>query len=104
MQRRLDVVQRIVFFPQLGWDLDMLVLPSFQRQLQRLQEQRILEKHRLTPLQFFAKMRTQGISPSPLFSAIGFTLLMVMIDVLHCMDLGCTQDILGNIMWGGQCQ
>ena len=57
------------------------------------------KKHRLTPLQFFAKMRAQGITPSPLFSAIGFTLFMVMIDVLHCMDLGCTQDILGNIMW-----
>ena len=24
---------------------------------------------------------------------------MVMIDVLHCMDLGVSQDILGNIMW-----
>ena len=24
---------------------------------------------------------------------------MVMIDVLHCMDLGCSQDILGNIFW-----
>ena len=24
---------------------------------------------------------------------------MVMTDVLHCMDLGCSQDILGNIMW-----
>ena len=44
MQRGLDVVQRIVQFPQLGWELDMLVMPGFQRQLQRLQEQRILEK------------------------------------------------------------
>lgn len=54
---------------------------------------------RLTPAAFFAKMRAQGISPSPLFNAIGFTLAMVVIDVLHCMDLGCSQDILGNIMW-----
>ena len=44
MQRGLDVVQRIVQFPQLDWELDMLVMPGFQRQLQRLQEQRILEK------------------------------------------------------------
>ena len=57
------------------------------------------KKHRLTPLQFFAKLRNQGLTPSPLFSAIGFSLLMVMIDVLHCMDLGCSQDILGNIFW-----
>ena len=46
------------------------------------------KKHRLTPVQFFAKLRNQGLQPSPLFSAIGFSLLMVMIDVLHCMDLG----------------
>ena len=57
------------------------------------------KKHRLTSVQFFAKLRGQGLEPSPLFSAIGFTLLMVMIDVLHCMDLGCSQDILGNIFW-----
>ena len=57
------------------------------------------KKNRLTPVAFFAKLRAQGLDPSPLFSAIGFTLLMVMIDVLHCMDLGCSQDILGNIFW-----
>ena len=56
-------------------------------------------KHRLSPVQFFSKLRAQGVSPSPLFSCIGFTLYMVMIDVLHCMDLGCSQDILGNIFW-----
>ena len=56
-------------------------------------------KNRLTPLRFFANMRSQGFEPSPLFSAIGFTLCMVMIDVLHCMDLGVSQDILGNIFW-----
>ena len=26
---------------------------------------------------------------------------MVVIDVLHCMDLGCTQDMLGNVLWEG---
>ena len=55
------------------------------------------KKNRLTPVAFFAKLRAQGLDPSPLFSAIGFTLLMVMIDVLHCMDLGCSQDICGNV-------
>jgi hypothetical protein len=34
-----------------------------------------------------------------LFAAIGFSLEMVMIDVLHCMDLGCTQDMFGTIFW-----
>ena len=56
-------------------------------------------KHRLSAVAFFAQQRSKGISPSPLFNAVGFTLSMVLIDVLHCMDLGCSQDILGNIFW-----
>ena len=59
----------------------------------------MLEETTIDPYAFFAKLRAQGILPSPLFEAIGFSLLMVMIDVLHCMDLGCSQDILGNIFW-----
>ena len=44
-------------------------------------------------------MTSQGITPSPLFQAPGFTLLMVAIDVLHALDLGVTQDMLGNLLW-----
>ena len=46
---------------------------------------------------FFQKQRAAGLEPSPLFKAIVFSLNMVMVDVLHCMDLGVSQDILGNI-------
>ena len=59
----------------------------------------VWRSQRLSPTSFFAQQREHGVSPSPLFNAIGFSLDMVMIDVLHCMDLGCTQDILGNIFW-----
>ena len=44
-------------------------------------------------------MTNNGITPSPLFQAPGFTLLMVAIDVLHALDLGVTQDMLGNLLW-----
>ena len=54
-------------------------------------------KQRVKPVAFFGRQRAQGLEPSPLFRAMGFSLDMVLIDVLHCMDLGCTQDILGNI-------
>lgn len=56
-------------------------------------------KQRLSARAFFAQQRSHDVQPSPLFKAIGFKLDMVMIDVLHCMDLGCTQDMLGNLFW-----
>ncbi len=43
------------------------------------------------------KQRAAGLEPSPLLKAIGFSLNMVMVDVLHCKDLGVSQDMLGNI-------
>ena len=36
---------------------------------------------------------------SPLFSLPGFDISMIVIDVLHTMDLGCSQDAMGNIFW-----
>ena len=48
---------------------------------------------------FLRWMTNNGITPSPLFKAPGFTLLMVAIDVLHALDLGVTQDMLGNLLW-----
>eukprot|EP00974_Lingulodinium_polyedra_P051570 4961493-Lingulodinium_polyedra.AAC.1 len=44
-------------------------------------------------------MRDQGIDPNPLFSLPGVTLDTVCLDILHCCDLGCSQDALGNLMW-----
>ena len=48
---------------------------------------------------FFARQRASGVRPSPLFSCPGFSLEAVFIDILHCMDLGVAQDILGNVFW-----
>ena len=37
--------------------------------------------------------------PSCLWELPGLTLQMLTIDTLHCMDLGVSQDILGNLFW-----
>ena len=50
----------------------------------------------LHPL-FFAAQRNQGIPRSPLFSCPGFSLSMVVIDMLHACDLGVSQIALGNL-------
>ena len=47
----------------------------------------------------FQWVTIKGITLSPLFRTPGFTLLMVAIDVLHALDLGVTQDMLGNLLW-----
>ena len=56
-------------------------------------------KARYSHRQFFILQAQQGLQPSPLFAAPFFTLAMVMVDVLHTMDLGVTQDCLGNLFW-----
>ena len=43
--------------------------------------------------------KAAGVQPSVLFNSPGFALLMVCIDVLHALDLGITQDMLGNLFW-----
>ena len=55
--------------------------------------------HRTTPAQFWAAMRAQGITPCCLFNLPGVSVDMVTIDVLHCLDLGVSQDLIGNVMW-----
>ena len=40
-----------------------------------------------------------GKKISSLFACPGFSVDMVVIGVLHCMDLGVTAEVLGNIMW-----
>jgi hypothetical protein len=46
---------------------------------------------------FFKAQRLAGSTVSPLFSCPGFTLDKVCIGVMHCVDLGVTQEVLGNI-------
>ena len=46
---------------------------------------------------FFKAQRLAGSHVSPLFSCPGYTLDMVCIGVMHCVDLGVTQEVLGNI-------
>ena len=36
---------------------------------------------------------------SPLFSCPGFSADFICIDVLHALDLGVTQEVLGSIFW-----
>ena len=54
---------------------------------------------RYTGAQFWSIMRENGISPHCLFLLPGVTLEMVCIDVLHCLDLGVSQDLIGNVLW-----
>jgi hypothetical protein len=54
---------------------------------------------RLTGEQFLAQQRQQGIPPSVIFSSPGCTVESVKIDWLHCMDLGVSQTIMGNVLW-----
>ena len=44
-------------------------------------------------------MRAQGLTASCLFSLPGITLDMVCRDVLHALDLGVSQDAIGNVLW-----
>ena len=44
-------------------------------------------------------MRAWDVAPSPMFSLPGFELEMICIDVLHALDLGFSQLVLGNIIW-----
>ena len=56
-------------------------------------------KTRYTAGEFLAQQLQEGVEPSPLFSCPGFTIEMICIGALHCLDAGVTQDILGNILW-----
>ena len=47
--------------------------------------------------QFFQELRDKGLSPSPLFSAPGFELFMIVLDWLHIVDLGVAQDLTGSL-------
>ena len=44
-------------------------------------------------------MKKAGVEPSNILAFPGFNMSMVCIDVLHSMDLGATQDAIGNLLW-----
>ena len=52
-----------------------------------------------TMAKLLAYIRKLNVTPSPIFSIPGFMLHMIVIDVLHTLDLGITQDALGNVFW-----
>ena len=56
-------------------------------------------KNRYVGRMFFSELRRQGVAPSSLFACPGFLLSYVLIDCLHALDLGVTQDIIANIFW-----
>ena len=49
--------------------------------------------------ELLARQTEQGISVNPLFSLPGFSVELICIDVLHSMDLGTTQDAIGNLFF-----
>ena len=54
---------------------------------------------RLAPGAYLDHQVSNQMNPSPLFACPGFSIEQVSIGALHCMDLGVTQDVLGNIFW-----
>jgi hypothetical protein len=52
---------------------------------------------RQTTLGFLQRLRSEGQTLSPLFGAPGFTVELIVVDVLHALDLGVAQDALGNL-------
>lgn len=48
---------------------------------------------------FFADARLAGQSPCPLFSAPGVSTQSVVVDWMHCVDLGVGQDLVGGAFW-----
>ena len=49
--------------------------------------------------EFGRVFREQGLSPSGIFSLPGMSLDFVCIDVLHALDLGVSQEAIGNCLW-----
>ena len=56
-------------------------------------------KGRYSEQEFWSKQRANNVSPSCLFALPGMSLEFVCIDVLHAMDLGVSQDAIGNVLW-----
>ena len=56
-------------------------------------------KHRHTEGRFAALIRENCQQMSPLFSIPGFTMMNICIDMLHAVDLGIAQEIVGNVFF-----
>ena len=54
---------------------------------------------RLTEKQFFKLGREQSIPSNPIFELPHIKLDYVAIDALHALDLGFSQDVVGNVVW-----
>ena len=46
-----------------------------------------------------AALRREGVKLSPLFSVPGFIADFICIDVFHALDLGVTQEVIGNVLF-----
>ena len=55
---------------------------------------------RMTAQAFVALCHANNIVVSPLLSLPGFKLAYVLIDVLHCMDISVSQDVVGAFFYG----
>ena len=56
-------------------------------------------KCRLTTSMLMAALRREGVKLSPLFFVPGFIADFICIDVLHALDLGVTQEVIGNVLF-----
>jgi hypothetical protein len=52
---------------------------------------------RVTANQFFSSLQLKQVTPSTLFSSPGFCLEDIVLDWLHIVDLGISQDLIGNL-------
>ena len=55
-------------------------------------------QHRLGTRGFFRTLQQQNLSPSTLFGAPGLLMEHVVLDWLHIVDLGISQDLIGNLL------
>ena len=80
---------------------DMLEAQSRHRQahLERYRVECQVAVARHTDLTLLAEMRSMGVARSPIFDVPGFKLEYIAIDVLHALDLGFSQLVVGNVMY-----
>ena len=54
-------------------------------------------QERISHVDFLVRLHQLGLHPNPLFDAPFFSVSIFKIDWLHCMDLGCAADWIGNL-------
>ena len=101
MPRGLVVVQGIVWVPELVQRVHLLALQG--KQINATIHGFFPRNRRgvksFEPRRLFRVPETQWRSSVPSVSSPAFTLACVVIDVLHCCDLGVSQDAVGNLFW-----